>query len=74
MLKNVSRTNVIQGWFAAVILVIVAGVAFGTAITASTGAFLLALSVVPPAIVLVLWPRAQTPTVAEVLHSGERRP
>ena len=74
MLRNMTRTKVIQWWFTAVILLIVAGVAFGTAITASTGAFLLALSVVPPAIVLVLWPKAQTLSVAEVLHGGDRRP
>jgi hypothetical protein len=63
----------IQVWFAAVALVVVAGVAFGAAVTVSTGAMLLALSLVPPAIVLLLWPGVQPLTAAEVLHGRDRR-
>ncbi len=56
-----------------VALVVVAGVAFGAAVTVGTGAMLLALSLVPPAIVLLLWPGVQPLTAAEVLHGRDRR-
>jgi hypothetical protein len=73
MPKDMTRSKVIQLWFAAVILVIVAGIAFGASVSISTGAMLLALCLVPPAIILVLWPGVQPPTIAEVLYEVERR-
>jgi hypothetical protein len=73
MLKDITRSRVIQVWFAAVLLVVVACMAFGTSVTVSTGAMLLALSLVPPAMVLLLWPRVQSPTAADVLHGADRR-
>lgn len=60
-------------WFAAVVLAGLAGMAVGVSVTIGTGALLLALSLVPPAIVLMLWPGVQSPTAAEVLYGGERR-
>ena len=73
MLKDMTRSRLIQVWFAAVALVVVAGVAFGAAVTVSTGAMLLALSLVPPAIVLLLWPGVQPLTAADVVHGRDRR-
>jgi hypothetical protein len=55
-----------------VTLVVVAGVALGAAVTIGTGAMLLALCLAPPAIILMLWPGVQAPTIAEVLHDAER--
>jgi hypothetical protein len=72
MLKKMTRTRLIQMWFAAVLLVVVAGIAFGASVTVSTGAMLLALSLVPPAMVLLLWPGVQSRTAAEVLHGSDR--
>jgi hypothetical protein len=72
MLKDLTRSKVIQIWFVAVALVLAAGVALGVTVTAGTGAMLLALCLVPPAIVLVLWPAVQPRTVAEVLHDADR--
>jgi len=63
----------IQIWFVAVALVLVAGIAFGASVTSSTGAMLLALSLVPPAIVMMLWRGAPPPTIAEVLRDADRR-
>ena len=74
MMKNMTRSRVIQVWFAAVALVAAAGVAFGVAMTLGTGTMLLALSFVPPAIVLLLWPGNQPLTAAEVIHGTDRRP
>jgi hypothetical protein len=73
MLKAMTRSRLIQVWFAAVALVVVAAVASGAAVTVGTGAMLLALSIVPPGLILMLWPGVQPPTIAEVLHGAERR-
>lgn len=73
MLKHMTRSRLIQAWFAAVLLIAVVGAAFGVAMTVSTGAMLLALSLVPPAIVLLLWPGIQPLTASEVIRGVTRR-
>jgi len=73
MLKNMTRSKLIQVWFAAVVLVLVTGVAFGASLTLGRIVLLLTLSLVPPAILLMLWPGAQSRTAAEVLYDRERR-
>ena len=73
MLKDVTRSRLIQIWFAAVALVVVAGIALGVSVTGGTGAMLLALSLVPALLILMLWPGRPAPTIAEVLHNGKRR-
>ena len=73
MLKNMTRSRLIQMWFAAITVVIVAAVAFGAEVTVGTGSMLLALSLVPPAMILLLWPGPQTVTAAEVLRGPDRR-
>jgi hypothetical protein len=73
MLKGTTRARVIQIWFVGVVVVVAGAVVFGAGVTASTAAVLLVLCVVPPAIVLFLWPGVQSPTVAEVLHEVDRR-
>ena len=72
-MKNMPRSRVILAWFAAVTLVIVASIAFGGSVTVGTGALLLALSLVPPAIVLMLWQGPQPATAADVLYGSDRR-
>jgi hypothetical protein len=62
-----------QIWFAAVVLIVVAGIAFGASVTVGTGAVLLALCLVPGAIIWMLWPGAQSPTVGDVLRGTDRR-
>ena len=74
MLNDMTRSRLIQIWFAAITLVVVVGVAFGAAVSVGMGAMLLALFLMPPAIILLLWPDVQPPTVAEVLHDVDRRP
>jgi hypothetical protein len=73
MLKDTTRSRVIQIWFAAVVLVVVAGIALGASVTIGTGAMLLALTLVPPAIVLLLWPGVQPPTAGDVIRGVDRR-
>jgi len=72
MMNDMTRSRLIQVWFAAMALVVVASVALGAAVTMGTGAMLLALCLVPPAMILLLWPGVPTPTIAEVLHDAER--
>jgi hypothetical protein len=73
MLKAMTRARLIQLWFAAVVVAIAIGVVLGASVSASTGAMLLALTFVPPAIVLLMWPGVQPPTASEVLHGVDRR-
>ena len=73
MMKDMTRSRLIQAWFAAVALAVVASVVLGASVTIGTGALLLAVSLVPPVIVLMLWPGVQPPTVAEVLNGTDRR-
>jgi hypothetical protein len=73
MLSNITRATVIQGWFAAVTLVAVAAVAFGAEMNVGTGGTLLTLSLVPPLIVFLLWPKAEPVTAGDVLRGTDRR-
>jgi hypothetical protein len=72
-MNNVTRSKVVQVWFAAVVFVAVACFALGLSVPLSTGVMLAVMSLVPPAVMLLLWPGTQPPTVADVLHEGERR-
>ena len=74
MLKVMTRARAIQIWFSGVAVVSVCSAVLGASVTASTGAMLLALCFVPPAIVLLLWPSVRSQTVAEVLRDVDRRP
>jgi hypothetical protein len=57
------------------VLAAVASVAafWGVAMTPGNGVFLVALGLVPPAVMLLVWRGAPPATVAEVLHATERR-
>jgi hypothetical protein len=73
MLKEMTRARLIQVWFAGILLFVAACTTFGMAMTVGTGAVLFGLSLVPPALVLMLWPGVQPQTVAEVLYGTSRR-
>ena len=68
MLTDMTRSKLIQVWFTAVVLIAVAAFAIGVSVTLGTGALLLGFSLVPPAVVLMLWHRAQPPTAGDVLR------
>jgi hypothetical protein len=72
MLKDITRSNVLQIWFAAIVLLVLAGAALGINLTIGTRALLLILSVVPPGVLLVLWRGVQPPTASDVLYGRER--
>jgi hypothetical protein len=69
-----TRTRVIQVWFAAVALIVAAAVAFGAEVNVGSGGMLLTLTLVPPLIVFLLWPGAQSLTAADVIRGTDRRP
>lgn len=70
---DMTRSRLIRVWFATISLVVVAAVALGVTVTIGTAAVLLALSLVPPVIVLVLWPGVQPMTAADVLYGSDPR-
>ena len=69
MLKDITRNRLVGFWFAAVTVIIASVVAMGVNVAVSTTALLLALSLVPPAIMLLVWRGAPPPTVGEILYS-----
>ena len=73
MLKNMTRSKLIQIWFVAVALLVAAGVAIGATVTVGTGALLVAVCLVPPAIVFMLWPCVEAQTAGDVLRGDDRR-
>lgn len=73
MLRDWTRSNLVQMWFVAIVLVGAAVVAFGPAVTLGTAAMLFAVSLVPPAILFALWPETQSATASDVLHGTDRR-
>jgi hypothetical protein len=50
--------RLIQVWIAALALIVVAGMTLGMTVSIGTGMMLAALSLAPPAIVLLLWSAA----------------
>jgi hypothetical protein len=73
MLTNTNRSKMIQGWFAAATLVVVASLVLGASITVATAAVLLTLCLVPPAIVLILWRAPQPVRLSQGVYGPDRR-
>jgi hypothetical protein len=67
-----TRSRVIQVWFAAVALAGVAAVALGATMTLGTGILLTVLVLIPPGVVIALWPAKPKLTVGDVLHGTEQ--
>jgi len=68
-----TRSKVIQTWFAAVLLVAVAATVLGPSMTIGTAALLLAMCLVPPVVVFMLWPSEKTATLAETIRDAKIR-
>ena len=58
MLNNISRARLVAGWFAAVVVVFACSVVGGAAMTVGAGALWLFMCLVPPAVMLLVWPAA----------------
>lgn len=72
-IRQITRSNVILTWFAVVLLVAVAALALGVAVTIGTAALLLAMCLVPPAVVVLLWPSDDALTMAEAIRDAKSR-
>jgi hypothetical protein len=73
MFRNLSRANVIQLWFGAVVLIVAGAIVLGVSATVGTATMLGALALVPPAIVLMLWRGAESGrTASDVIHDTNR--
>ncbi len=67
MLKSISPTWLLGGWFAAVAVIIALSVAMDARL--STSALLFVIAVGPVAVMVLIGAGASAPTVAEILHS-----
>ena len=74
MLNEISRLRLVAFWFMAVAVIVAGGILTGVTVGPSTAAFLLAMCITPPAIMLVVWRGAPPPTVAEVLYAVNNQP
>lgn len=70
---HLSRTKVIQIWFAAMVLAGIAAIALGASVSMGTAVVLVATCFVPPAILLMLWRPDNTPTMAETIRDAKTR-
>jgi hypothetical protein len=68
MMKSLTRTELILTWLVAVTVVSAAVIVLNGAPSVGTSAIALALSIAPAVVVLLLWPRPQPPTAADVLY------
>jgi hypothetical protein len=69
MWKSISRAQLVGAWLMAAATLMAFGVVMGVDVTLSSGVLLVATSLVPPAVVLLVWRGAPPFTVAELLHS-----
>ena len=69
MLKDMSRSRLVGFWFAAVAAITAWVVAADVHIAVSTAPLLLAVCLVPPAMMWLVWRGTPPPTVGEVLYS-----
>jgi hypothetical protein len=70
MLKDITRNRLLAVWFVAVGVIIASLALLGVNLAGSTTAFLLTLSLVPPALMLLLWRNAEPPTAREIMYSA----
>ena len=70
MLEEICRNPLMGFWCAAGAVIIASVVAMGVNVAVSTTAVLLTLSLVPPAIMWLVWHRDSPPSVAEILYSA----
>jgi hypothetical protein len=70
MLKEISRNRLVGFWFAAVAIIMASVLAMGVNVAVSTSVLLLTMSLVPPAIMWLVWRGAPQPTVGEILYSA----
>jgi hypothetical protein len=73
MFQSIRRHTAVGVWIAALVAIAGVGALSGVSITVGASLLWLVACVVPPAVTLMVWNGAPPPTVAEILHSVDRR-
>lgn len=68
-----NRTTAIAVWAGTVAVVALCSALLGASLAVGSGVFLLLVCLVPPAVMLMVWHGAPTPTVSEILHADDRQ-
>jgi hypothetical protein len=73
MLSHLTRKNLILGWFVIVSSALILTIVLRGSLSVLAVIELVALSLIPPAILLMLWRGIDPTTASEVMHGTERR-
>jgi len=73
MLKPFERGTAIVAWIVALSAIAGVGALSGISVTVGASMLWLVACLMPPAVTLMVWRGAPPPTVAEILHSVDRR-
>jgi hypothetical protein len=73
MFRSPNVRIAIGAWFALLVAVAAIGALAGASITLENSALWLLAGIVPPAVMLMVWRGAPPATVAEILHTVDRR-
>jgi hypothetical protein len=73
------RTRLALLWVSAIVVIAACGVVYDVTFTASTASLWLVAVLIPPSVMLLVWPSAPPVTIAELLYAvngpvKERRP
>jgi hypothetical protein len=72
MLKYLTRLRLVQLWTAAVLVATAVSATFGTIPSVGTAMLLIALSLAPATIIMLLWPRVQPQPVDHVTRRSRK--
>jgi hypothetical protein len=73
MFRSPNLRIAIGVWFALLVAVAVVGALAGASFTLANSALWFLAAIVPPAVMLMVWRGAPPATVAEILHTVDRR-
>ena len=73
MFRSTNLRIAIGAWFALLVAIAAIGALAGASITLENSALWLLAGIVPPAVMLMVWRGAPPATVAEILHTVDRR-
>jgi hypothetical protein len=69
MLTKISRTQLIEIWIGAIVVIMACSVVAGVNLTISTGPLWFVAAVVPPGVLLLLWHGAPPQTAAALMYT-----
>jgi hypothetical protein len=69
MVKHISRVRLVGAWLAASVVIFACTMVWGVAFTINSGQLWLAVCLVPPVVMFLVWRGPPPLTVAELLYS-----